>query len=53
VAELLPYEFVVHQIVGDAGAILMQSLTNLGALPTDRSLPLSRRLPRQAEPGAE
>jgi arylformamidase len=32
----LPYEFVVHHIIGDAGAILMQSLTNLGDLPTDR-----------------
>ena len=30
----LPYEFVVHQIIGDSGAILMQSLTNLSALPT-------------------
>ncbi|MGI9604692.1 MAG: cyclase family protein [Acidimicrobiales bacterium] len=29
----LPYEFVVHAIIGDAGAILMQSLTNLDALP--------------------
>jgi kynurenine formamidase len=32
----LPYEFVVHGIIGDAGAVLMQSLTNLRALPTDR-----------------
>lgn len=32
----LPEEFVVHHIIGDSGAILMQSLTNLGALPTDR-----------------
>jgi kynurenine formamidase len=32
----LPSEFVVHEIIGDSGAILMQSLTNLGALPTDR-----------------
>lgn len=32
----LPREFVVHHIIGDAGAILMQSLTNLGALPTGR-----------------
>lgn len=31
----LPSEFVVHQIVGDSGAILMQSLTNLAELPTD------------------
>lgn len=31
----LPSEFVVHEIIGDAGAILMQSLTNLAALPTD------------------
>jgi arylformamidase len=30
-----PYEFVVHRIIGDSGAILMQSLTNLSALPTD------------------
>ena len=29
----LPSEFVVHHIVGDSGAILMQSLTNLTALP--------------------
>lgn len=29
----LPEEFVVHEIIGDAGAILMQSLTNLAALP--------------------
>lgn len=31
----LPSEFVVHEIIGDSGAILMQSLTNLGALPAD------------------
>lgn len=31
----LPYEFVVHQIIGDAGAILMQSLTNLSEVPSD------------------
>jgi len=31
----LPYEFVVHEIIGNAGAILMQSLTNLSALPTE------------------
>ncbi len=31
----LPYEFVVHQIIGDSGAILMQSLTNLSAVPVD------------------
>ena len=31
----LPYEFVVHEIIGNAGAILMQSLTNLSALPSD------------------
>ncbi|MDP3984637.1 MAG: cyclase family protein [Acidimicrobiia bacterium] len=30
----LPSEFVVHETVGNAGAILMQSMTNLGALPT-------------------
>ncbi len=29
----LPSEFVVHEIVGDSGAILMQSLTNLAELP--------------------
>jgi kynurenine formamidase len=29
----LPSEFVVHHIIGDAGAILMQSMTNLGSLP--------------------
>jgi arylformamidase len=29
----LPSEFVVHEIIGEAGAILMQSLTNLGELP--------------------
>jgi kynurenine formamidase len=29
----LPEEFVVHHIVGDSGAILMQTLTNLIALP--------------------
>jgi kynurenine formamidase len=27
---------VVHEIVGDSGAILMQTLTNLGSLPGDR-----------------
>jgi len=32
----LPSEFVVHEIIGDSGAILMQSLTNLGSLPSDR-----------------
>jgi kynurenine formamidase len=32
----LPSEFVVHEIVGDSGAVLMQTLTNLGPLPTDR-----------------
>lgn len=31
----LPYEFVVHEIIGKAGAILMQSLTNLAELPID------------------
>ncbi|MGH8870793.1 MAG: cyclase family protein [Acidimicrobiia bacterium] len=31
----LPSEFVVHEIIGDAGAILMQSMTNLAALPAD------------------
>jgi kynurenine formamidase len=34
--DYLPDEFVVHQIIGDSGAILMQTLTNLGALPSDR-----------------
>ncbi len=29
----LPSEFVVHEIIGEAGAILMQTLTNLGELP--------------------
>jgi len=29
----LPSEFVVHEIIGKAGAILMQTLTNLGELP--------------------
>lgn len=29
----LPYEFVVHETIGKAGAILMQSLTNLSELP--------------------
>jgi kynurenine formamidase len=38
----LPYELVIHQIVGDAGAILRRSLTNLGALPTDRRFPFHR-----------
>jgi kynurenine formamidase len=32
----LPEEFVIHQIIGDSGAILMQGLTNLGSLPADR-----------------
>jgi kynurenine formamidase len=32
----LPEEFVVHRIVGDAGAILMQSFTNLAELPLER-----------------
>jgi kynurenine formamidase len=31
----LPSEFVVHEIIGDSGAILMQTLTNLGAVPAD------------------
>lgn len=31
----LPSEFVVHEIIGDSGAILMQSMTNLAALPAD------------------
>ncbi len=35
----LPSEFVVHEIVGDSGAILMQTITNLGLLPTDRRFP--------------
>lgn len=34
--DYLPSEFVVHEIIGDAGAILMQSMTNLAALPADR-----------------
>ena len=29
----LPSEFVVHEIIGEAGAILMQTLTNLAELP--------------------
>jgi kynurenine formamidase len=29
----LPSEFVVHEIIGKAGAILMQTLNNLGELP--------------------
>jgi len=29
----LPSEFVVHHIIGDSGAVLMQSLTNLEELP--------------------
>ncbi len=29
----LPSEFVVHHIIGDSGAILMQSMTNLAELP--------------------
>jgi kynurenine formamidase len=35
----LPEEFVVHHIIGDAGAILMQTLTNLGSLPSDQRFP--------------
>ncbi|MDH3539236.1 MAG: cyclase family protein [Acidimicrobiia bacterium] len=31
----LPSEFVVHHIIGDSGAILMQSLTNLAQLPVN------------------
>jgi kynurenine formamidase len=31
----LPEEFVVHHIIGDSGAILMQTLTNLASLPAD------------------
>ena len=31
----LPSEFVVHHIIGDSGAILMQSLTNLAELPAE------------------
>lgn len=30
-----PADFVVHHIIGRGGAVLMQSLTNLSALPTD------------------
>ena len=30
-----PLDFVVHQIIGKGGAILMQSLTNLSELPTE------------------
>jgi kynurenine formamidase len=30
-----PYEFVVHHIIGESGAILMQSLTNLAEVPVD------------------
>jgi kynurenine formamidase len=32
----LPEEFVVHRIIGDGGAVLMQHLTNLDALPRGR-----------------
>jgi kynurenine formamidase len=32
----LPSEFVVHEIIGDSGAILMQTMTNLAELPTDQ-----------------
>jgi kynurenine formamidase len=32
----LPSEFVIHEIIGSSGAILMQSLTNLGALPASQ-----------------
>lgn len=32
-----PLEFEVHRIIGDGGAILMQQLTNLSSLPTDRA----------------
>jgi kynurenine formamidase len=32
----LPSEFVVHEIIGNSGAILMQTLTRLGELPADR-----------------
>jgi arylformamidase len=42
----LPYEFVVHQIVGDAGVIVMQSLTNPGCPAHRLALPLLRRLPQ-------
>ena len=31
----LPSEFVVHHIIGDSGAILMQSMTNLAEIPAD------------------
>jgi kynurenine formamidase len=31
----LPEEFVVHHIIGDSGAILMQTLTNLASLPAN------------------
>ena len=31
-----PDEFVVHEIIGNSGAVLMQSLTNLKVLPSDR-----------------
>lgn len=33
--DYLPSEFVVHEIIGNSGAILMQSMTNLAALPAD------------------
>lgn len=34
--DYLPDEFVIHRTFGDAGAVLMQQLTNLDALPRGR-----------------
>ena len=39
-------EFVIHQIVLEPGAILMQNLTNLGALPTDQRIPFFATWPK-------
>ena len=42
----LPSEFVVHEIIGDSGAILMQTLTNLGELPSEGPIHVLRGLPQ-------
>ena len=42
----LPSEFVVHEIIGDSGAVLMQTLTNLGVLAHRSTVHVLCRLPQ-------
>lgn len=37
--DFAPEEFVIHKLLLENGALLMQHLTNLGALPDDRRVP--------------